>query len=115
MDKFFKKYTHRDLSQIEPYTHKLRNLIASSWLETVFEGRPKGYNTPKYNVYKYEHSQGLTVLFQVEVRLVKQYVPPNCNYDSLEIERTAYLPLYGCTQWQIDDMRITFGDPQWQV
>jgi hypothetical protein len=30
MDKFFKKYTHRDLSQIEPYTHKLRNLIASS-------------------------------------------------------------------------------------
>jgi hypothetical protein len=78
----------------------------------VFEGRPKGYKTPNYKVYKYEHSQGLVVVFEVEVRRVKRYVPPNCEYDSLEIERTDYLPLYGCIQRQVDDMRVSFRDPR---
>jgi hypothetical protein len=79
VDRFFKKYTHIDGSQIEPHTHKFRNLISSSRLEIVFEGRPKGYRTPNYKVYKYEHSQGLVVVFEVEVRRVKRYVPPNCE------------------------------------
>jgi hypothetical protein len=52
------------------------------------------------------------VLFEVELRRVKRYVPPNCDYDSLEIETTDYLPLYGCIQRQVDDMRISFRDPQ---
>ena len=29
-----------------------------------------GYRTPNYKVYKYEHSRGLVVLFEVQVRLV---------------------------------------------
>jgi hypothetical protein len=52
VDRFFKKHIHIDVSQTEQPTHSLRNLIASSRLEIAFEGRPKGYRTPNYNVYR---------------------------------------------------------------
>jgi hypothetical protein len=45
-------------------------------LEVAFEGKPKGYRTPNYKVYKYEYSQDLLVLFVVEVRLVRRYISP---------------------------------------
>lgn len=98
-------YTHTDVEQTEPHTSKFRNLIASSLLEIAFEGKPKGYRTPIYKVYKYEHSQYLVVLFEVEVRLVRRYISSKCEYDHLEIERADYLPLYGCVQRR-DVMRI---------
>jgi hypothetical protein len=76
----------------------LKNLIASSRLEIAFEGRPKGYKTPNYKVFKYEHSKGLIVLFELEVRRIKRYIPPYAEYDHLEVDRTDCLPLSGCVQ-----------------
>jgi hypothetical protein len=73
------------VTQTESHTPKFRNLISSSWLEIVFEGRPKGRKAPNYKAYKYKHSEALVVVFEAEVRRVKRYVPPNCDYDTLEI------------------------------
>jgi hypothetical protein len=99
VERFFRKYTYVDISQIATHTHKFCNLIASSRLEIAFEGRPSGFKSPNYKVYKYEYSQGLVVIFEVEVRRVKRYIPPGSDYDSLEIERTDFLPNY----WRVTD------------
>jgi hypothetical protein len=112
VDRFFTKYTQLDLREFERHNHKFRNLIASSRLEIAFEGKPKGYKVPNYKIYKYEHSKGFEVLFELEVRLIKRYIPPNTEYDHLEVERTDYLPLVGCVQRHMEDMRISFTDPQ---
>ena len=72
------------MKEIEPHTSNFRNLIAGSLLEIAFEENPKGYRTPNYNVYKYEHTQDLFVLFEVEVRPVRRYISPKCEYDHLE-------------------------------
>jgi len=63
---------------------------------------------PNYKIYKYERSQGLAVVFEVETRLIKRYIPPYCEFDILEIERTDYLPLSGCAQRQVADMRVSY-------
>jgi len=63
---------------------------------------------PNYKIYKYERSQGLAVVFEVETRLIKRYIPPYCEFDILEIERTDYLPLSGCAQLQVADMRVSY-------
>ena len=34
------------------------------------------------------------------------------EYDYLEVEETEYLPLLGCVQRHMEDMRISFRDPQ---
>jgi hypothetical protein len=108
VDRFFSKYTQIDLSYIEPHNHKFRNLIAESRLEIAFAGRPKGFKVPNYKVYRYEHSEGLAVVFEVETRLIKRYIPPTCDFDLMEIERTDYLPLSGCAQRQVADMRVSY-------
>jgi len=69
-------------------------------LEIAFEGKPKGYRTPNYKVHKYEQSQDLVVLFEVEVRLVRHYI--KCEYDNLEIERA----ICRCMVAYSDVMRI---------
>jgi hypothetical protein len=38
------------------------------------------------------------VLFEVKVGLTKWHIPPNFAFDFLEVERSDYLPLYGCVQ-----------------
>jgi len=58
--------------------------------------------------FKYEHSEGLAVVFEVETRLIKRYIPPHCDFDRLEIERTDYLPLLGCAQRQVADTRVSY-------
>jgi hypothetical protein len=63
VERFFRKYTRIDVSQIVSHTHKFCNLASNSRLEIVFEGRPKGFWSPNYKVYKYEYSQGLVVIF----------------------------------------------------
>lgn len=98
--------------EIEPHTSKFRSLIASSLLEIAFEGKPKGYRTPNYKVYKYEHSQELVVFFEVEIRHVRRYISPKCEYERLEIERTDYLQLYGCVQRRDEEMKISFREPR---
>jgi hypothetical protein len=90
---------------------KFRNLIATSLLEISFEGKPKGYKTPNYKVYKYEHSRDL-VLFEVEDMLVRRYISPQCECDHLETERTDCLPLNGCVQRRDEDMRIYIREPR---
>jgi hypothetical protein len=50
--RFFTKYTRIDLKEIEPHIHNFRNLIASSRLKVAFEGRPRGYKTSNYKIYK---------------------------------------------------------------
>jgi hypothetical protein len=96
VDRFFQKYTNIDVSNIEPHDNKFYNLVAESRLEIAFAGRPKGYKVPNLKIYEYEHSEGLSVVFEVETRLIKRYIPPHCDFDLLEIERTDYLPLMGC-------------------
>jgi hypothetical protein len=41
---------------------------------------------PNYKVYRYEHAEGLAVVFEVETRLIKRYIPPNCDFDLTKIE-----------------------------
>ena len=108
VDRFFSKYTHIDVSNIEPHDHKFRNLTVESRLEIAFAGKPKGFKVPNYKVYKYEHSEGLAVVFEVETRLTKRYIPPHCDFDLIEVERTDYLPLTGCAQRQVADMRVSY-------
>ena len=59
-------------------------------------------------IYKYEHSEGLAVVFEVETRLIKRYIPPNFEFDILEIERTDYVPLSGCAQRRVADTRVSY-------
>jgi hypothetical protein len=60
---------------IEPHDRKFLNLTVDSRLEIAFAGRPKGFKVPNYKIYKYEHSEGLAVVFQVETRLIQRYIP----------------------------------------
>jgi hypothetical protein len=108
VDRFFRKYTQIDVGYIEPHNHKFLNLIAESRLEIAFAGRPKGFKVPNYKVYRYEHAEGLFVVFEVETRLIKRYIPPHCDFDLIEIERTDYLPLSWCAQRQMADMRVSY-------
>ena len=96
VDRFFRTYTNIGISNIEPHDNKFRNLTAESRLEIAFAGRPKVYKVPNLKIYKYEHSEGLAVVFEVETRLIKRYIPPYCDFDLLEIERTDSVPLMGC-------------------
>ena len=109
VNRFFRKYTQIDISNIDPHEHKFRPLIAQSRLEIAFAGRPRGFKVTSYKIYKYEHSEGLAVVFEVETRLIKRYIP-HCDFDLLEIERTdyLYLPLAGCAQRQVRDARVSY-------
>jgi len=77
-------------------------------LEIAFAGQPKRYKVPNFKIYKYEHSEGLSVVFEVETRLIKRYIPPHCEFEVLEIERTDYLPLSGCSHRQVTDIRVSY-------
>jgi len=77
-------------------------------LEIAFVGKPRRYKVPNCNRFKFEHFEGLTILFEVETRFIKGYTPPNGEFDLIEIERTDYVPLTGCTQQQIADMRVSY-------
>ena len=64
-NRLFKKYTQIDISYIDTHEHKFRHLIAESRLEIAFTGRPRGFNVSSYKIYRYEHSEGLAVVFGV--------------------------------------------------
>ena len=108
VDGFFRKYTRIDVSHIEPHDHTFLHLNVDSRLEIAFAGKPKGYKVPNCNIYKYEHSEGLTIAFEVETRLIRRYIPPHCEFDLIEVERTDFLPVSGCAQWQVGDMRVSY-------
>jgi hypothetical protein len=108
VDRFFSEHTRIDDRHIEPYNNKFRNLTVESRLETAFAGRPKNFRVPNYKIYKYEHTEGLAVVFEVETCLIQRYIPPHCDFDVLEVQRTDYLPLSGCAQRQVMDMRVSY-------
>jgi hypothetical protein len=76
-------------------------------VEIAFAGRPRRFKVPNYKIYKYEHSERIAVVFEVETRLIQRYIPILCDSDVLEIERTDYLPLTGCAR-QVTDMRASY-------
>jgi hypothetical protein len=108
VDTFFREHTHIDVSQIEPYNNRFCNLTVESRLEIAFAGRPRGFKVPNYKIYKYEHSEGVAVVFEVQTRLIKRYISPRCEFDVLEVERTDFVPLTGCTQRQTTNMRVSY-------
>ena len=108
VDGFFRKYTQINCSHVEPHTHKFHHLKVDSRLEIVFAGKPRGYKVPNYKIYKYENSEGLSIAFEVETRLIRRYIPPHSEFDLVEVERTDFLPLTGCTQRQVADMRVSY-------
>ena len=81
VDRFFRTYTQIDVCNIETHDYKFRNLVAESRLQIDFAGRPRGYKVPILKIYKYEHSEGLAVVFEVETRLIKRHIPPHCDFD----------------------------------
>jgi hypothetical protein len=108
VDGFFSKHTSIDISHIEPHTHKFRNLAVESQLEIAFVGRPRGYKVPNRTIHKYEHSEGLSVVFEIETRLITRFIPANYEFDLVEVERTDYVPLVGCAHRQVEDMRVSY-------
>ena len=96
------------MSHIDPRNNKFRNLTVESRLEIAFVGRPKGIKVPNCKLLKYEHTEGLAVVFEVETRLIKRYIPSNSDYDVLEVERTDYVPLTGCVHRQLADIRVSY-------
>jgi len=108
VERFFREHTDIDVRNIETHDHKFRNLSVNSRLEIAFVGKPRRYKVPYYTIYKYEHSEGLAVVFEIETRLIKRFIPLHCEFDILEVERTDFLPLVGCTQRQMTDMRVSY-------
>ena len=93
---------------IKPYNRKCCNLAVESRLEIAFAGKPRRYKVHNCNLFKSEHSEGLTLVFEVETRHIKLYIPPHGEFDLIEVECTDYVPLTGCTQQQMADMRVLF-------
>ena len=108
VDGFFREHTNIDTRYIEPHTHKFLHLNVEFRVEIAFVGKPRKYKVPNYKIYKYEHSEGLAITFEVETRVIKRYIPPNSEFDLVEVERTDFLPLSGCTQRQVADMRVSY-------
>jgi hypothetical protein len=86
VDRFFKQHAYIDISYIEPHNYKFCNLAVESRLEIAFAGKPKRYKDPACQLFKFEHREGLSIVFEVETRLIKRYIPPNSEFDLLEIE-----------------------------
>jgi len=42
------------------------------------------------------------------MRLIKRYIPPQSEFDLIEVERTDFLPLSGCTQRQVAEMSVLY-------
>jgi len=108
VDKFFQTHTQIDTKHIDPHNHNFGNLKVESRLEIAFLGKPKRLKVPNHQLYKYELSEGLAVVFEVETRLIKRYIPPYSESAVIEVERTDFIPLSGCTQRQVMDMRVSY-------
>ncbi|KAJ4444210.1 hypothetical protein ANN_06001 [Periplaneta americana] len=62
-------------------------ILSITW--NLWPPRSPDLTTPDNICYR-----GLEVIFEVDIRLVIRYVPPEFDYPILEIERTDYLPQY---------------------
>jgi hypothetical protein len=91
VQRFFSKYTNIDPDQVEAHARKFLGLVAGSRIEIAFVGHPKHFQAPSYKIYKYEPSPGLTVVFEVAVRIIRRHINPGYEYADVEIERTDFL------------------------
>jgi hypothetical protein len=48
----------------------------------------------RVKIYKYELSEGLSVIFEVQVGITRRFISPGYLYEELNIERTDFLPQY---------------------
>jgi hypothetical protein len=108
VERFLRKYTNLSPVLVGEHAHKLR-LAADSRLEITFVGKPHGFQAPSYQVYKYELSEGLSVVFEVEVRIIRRFMAPGCMYEKLQIERIDYLPQYWIDREDHSYCQVTSG------
>ena len=67
VDRLFSKYTHIDISNIQPHDYKFRNLIAESRLEIAFAGKnQKGLKSLIIKFISKRILKGLAVVFEVD-------------------------------------------------
>jgi hypothetical protein len=64
LERFICKYTTLSPVLVGEHAHKFSRLAAYSRLEIKFAGKANGFQAPSYNVYKYELSEGLCVIFK---------------------------------------------------
>jgi hypothetical protein len=79
-------------------------------LEIAFVGHPVRFQASSHKIYKYEPSDVLTVVFEVEVRTLRRYIHPGYAYDVLEIERTDQLSQYSAGLRENTDIRASYSD-----
>jgi hypothetical protein len=91
------------------HAHKFLRLAVDSRLEITFVGKPHRFQAPSYKVYRCEVSEGLCVMFEVEVRIIRRFVSPGFIYEKLDIERTDFLPQYWTDRESNTSCRITSG------
>jgi hypothetical protein len=94
VERFLRKYTKLIPVLVGEHAHKFLRLAVDSRLEITVVGQPIGFQAPSYKVYKYELSEGMIVIFEVEVRIIRRLISPGYMYDKLEIERIDFLPQY---------------------
>jgi hypothetical protein len=93
VERFIHKYTKLSPVLVE-HAYTFSRLAVDSRLEITFVGKPRGFQAPSFKVYKYELSEGLCVIFEVEVRIIRRFISPGYLYEELDIERTNPLPQY---------------------
>jgi hypothetical protein len=91
------------------HAHKFLRLAADSRLEITFVGKLNGFQAPSYKIYRYELSEGLHVIFEVEVRIIRRFISPGFMYEELNIERIDCLPQYWADREDHTYCRVTSG------
>jgi hypothetical protein len=76
------------------HAHKFLRLAVNSRMEITFVGKPHGFQAPSHKVYRYELSEGLCVVFEVGLRVIRRFMARGVIYEELDIERIDSLPQY---------------------
>jgi hypothetical protein len=106
VQRFFRRYTNIDPIRVEAHVRKFLRLATDSRIEIAFVGRPRSYQGPSYRIYKYETWEALTVIFEVDVRIIRRLINPGYDYAKIEIERTDFLSAYSAGLPEELDKRI---------
>jgi hypothetical protein len=91
VERFLRKYTKLSPVLVGEHAHKFLRLATDSRLEITFVGKPVGFQAPSFKVYKYELSEGLSVIFEVELRIIRRFVSPGYLFEELGIERIVFV------------------------
>jgi hypothetical protein len=94
VERFIRKYTKLSPVLVGEHAHKFSWLAVDSRLDITIADKPSGFQAPSFKIYKYELSEGLSVIFEVEVRIIRRFISPEYLYEELDKERTDFLPQY---------------------